>query len=424
MSRCAWSYPAGVGDRTGKLPHRGRSPRPEPRARPSSRPGKAQPQPVQGFVQAAHLTRTAATRIPAHHRPQPRHQRPDARISGSLNDFAHPHWQAKAVGELDLRLIDPITGYPFAPEGLAHLDLDRGRRGRRLSRRRHNPCRRWLVHRHRCGRQGRATRCASSCRSRAVAGPSIVARLSEGGQIDGDLNTLRHWFAVRFSGAATHGTSQPGHPAARAVPAVKPLAPSSSQAPDEITLPINGKETANLQRMSPWTRCWKWSADPPFQHLGFDTRNQWPRKGASGSTATPARSRLTHLLNLTPPAQTAQGKVAASGLIDATYTQRDGAVDLRKFGFAHPRQSVGGFRPSGRLPAQQSKRSGCRVPFAESRRVRRRSARSGIDAQRKVRNRGLASRSRRPGRLCPWLLERLPARSAHHRQPQGYATQR
>ena len=44
-------------------------------------------------------------------------------ISGSLDDFAHPRWQAKAVGELDMRLVDPITGYPFAPEGLAHLDL-------------------------------------------------------------------------------------------------------------------------------------------------------------------------------------------------------------------------------------------------------------------------------------------------------------
>src|SRR6202034_363598 len=29
----------------------------------------------------------------------------------------------RAIGDLDIRLLDPVTGYPDAPDGIAHLDL-------------------------------------------------------------------------------------------------------------------------------------------------------------------------------------------------------------------------------------------------------------------------------------------------------------
>ena len=44
-------------------------------------------------------------------------------VTGTLDDFTHPSWQAKATGDLDMRLLDPVTGYPDAPDGIAHLDL-------------------------------------------------------------------------------------------------------------------------------------------------------------------------------------------------------------------------------------------------------------------------------------------------------------
>ncbi len=47
-------------------------------------------------------------------------------VSGDVEDFTHPRWQARVVGDLDMRLLDPITGYPDAPEGIAHLDLAAG----------------------------------------------------------------------------------------------------------------------------------------------------------------------------------------------------------------------------------------------------------------------------------------------------------
>ena len=69
--------------------------------------------------------------------------------------------------------------------------------------------------------------------------------------------------------------------------------------------------------------------DPPFQHLGFDTRVNGPANAQwiNGDKHTLS---VDALLSLTPPAQAAQGKVLAGGLIDATYTHHDGAVDVRK----------------------------------------------------------------------------------------------
>ena len=45
-------------------------------------------------------------------------------VSGLLQDFAHPRWQARITGELDLRLLEPTLGYNLDPQGIAHLDLD------------------------------------------------------------------------------------------------------------------------------------------------------------------------------------------------------------------------------------------------------------------------------------------------------------
>ena len=35
-----------------------------------------------------------------------------------------PAGRLSVLGDLDMRLLDPVLGYPFAPQGIAHLDLD------------------------------------------------------------------------------------------------------------------------------------------------------------------------------------------------------------------------------------------------------------------------------------------------------------
>jgi translocation and assembly module TamB len=300
----------------------------------SSKPGKAQPQPVQGFVQATlELTRTKAIlnslRITARS-----HGVKDQtlEISGSLEDFAHPRWQARAVGELDMRLLDPITGYPFAPEGLAHLDLTgAGQAGTfRADGSVHVEGGSYI------GTDVVATGVGLDAHLHAdpeqLLITSVVARLRQGGQIDFDLS-LAHWLPTLPGAATMEPTSAAagrsrGARIQRAIP-VKPPQPSNG-----ITLPVNGKVTATFKGVALDTLL-EMVCDPPFQHLGFDTRLNGPATALwiNGDTRTLF---VDTLLSLTPPAQATQGNVLASGLINASYTQRNGAVDLRKLEFHTP----------------------------------------------------------------------------------------
>jgi len=265
-------------------------------------------QSVQGYFAASlDLTRNAATlrslRVTARDRGI---KDRTLEITGTLADFAHPRWQGRIAGDLDLRLVDPMTGYPFAPEGLAHLNLaasgqaatfridggvhvDNGSyigtgvvaTGFRLDARLHADPDQLLV-------------------------SSIVIALRQGGQIAGDLS-LVHWLPIPPKGP---------HP-------LHWLPPDS-----EIDIPVNGKVTAQFKNVTLDTlleMVW----DPPYQHLGFDTSLDGPAtalwvKGDKNTLSVAA------LLSLTPIAPSALGKVPAGGLIDGTFTERDGAVDLRK----------------------------------------------------------------------------------------------
>ena len=292
----------------------------------SSKPGKAPP--VGGFLQATlDLTRTdvflRSLRLTARsHGVKDR----TLEISGSLSDFARPRWQAKAVGELDMRLLDPITGYPFAPEGIAHLDLNgSGEAGSfRADGGVHVEDGAYIgtgvvatgvgldAHLHADPEQLRIT--------------SIVARLRQGGEIDGDL-TLAHWLPS-LPGAATMRPASAPSGKSRSAQSQPALPAKPPQPSDEITIPVNGKVTAQFKDVALDTLL-EMVCDPPFQHLGFDARLNGPANALwiNGDVRTLS---VDALLGLTPPAQAAQGRVRASGLVDATYTQRDGAVDLRK----------------------------------------------------------------------------------------------
>ncbi|MGO9639675.1 MAG: hypothetical protein ACLPSO_17255, partial [Terracidiphilus sp.] len=265
----------------------------------SSRPGKT-PIPVQGFIQATlELTRNAATmrslRITASGRGI---KDRTLEISGTLENFAHPRWMAKAVGELDLRLIDPITGYPFTPEGIAHLDLTASGDGGsfRSDGGVHIEGGSYIgtgvvatgfgldAHVHADPRQLLIT--------------SVVVRLRQGGQIEGDLS-LAPWL------------SPPPTPAKGKSRTIAHPLPSA----DVITIPVNGKVVAQFKDVAVDTIL-EMVCDPPFQHLSFDTRVNGPANAlwVNGDDHTVS---VGALFSLTPPAKAAQGKVLASGLIDA-----------------------------------------------------------------------------------------------------------
>jgi len=290
---------------------------------------KDKTQQVQGFLQATlDVTRTMAIlrslRITASSRGV---KDRTLEISGVLNDFAHPRWQARAAGELDMRLLNPITGYPNAPEGIAHLDLTGAGRGGifRADGSIHVEGGAYI------GTGVIATGVGLDAHVHAdpeqLLITSIIARLRQGGQIEGNL-ALDHWLPT-LPGTHTLSTA-----ASKSRNAQKQPAPSSN----DITLPVNGKVTTQFKNVALDTLLEMVSV-PPFQHLGFDTRINGPATALwiNGDVRTLA---VDALLNLTPPATAAQGKAPASGLVDATYTQRDGAVDLRKLELHLPASQV------------------------------------------------------------------------------------
>jgi len=294
----------------------------------SSKRGKAKPEPVQGFFQAtADLTRNTATlrslRITSRSRGV---KDRSLEISGSLTDFAHPRWQGTVTGELDMRLIDPITGYPFSPEGLAHLDLNgSGEPGTfRADGTIHVDGGAYV------GTGVVARGVGLDAHLHADPGEllisSVVVHLREGGQILGDI-ALAHWLPT-LPGEAMIG------PESSAKGKSRKSGNESAQQPADTTIPVNGKVTANFKDVALDTVL-EMVCDPPFQHLGFDTRLNGPATAlwTNGDTRTLS---VGASLSLTPPAQTTHNMVPASGQIDATYTQQDGAVDLREFDFHTP----------------------------------------------------------------------------------------
>ncbi len=313
----------------------------------SSGPGKEQT--VHGFVQATlDLTRTAAflrsLRVTARsHGVKDR----TLEISGSFEDFAHPRWQGTTAGDLDMRLLDTITGYPFAPEGLAHLVLSgAGHAGDFRAD--------GTVHIEDGAYIGTGVVARGvGLDARVHADPeqllisSIVLRLRQGGQIDGNLS-LDHWLPT-LPGAATIGPASAAAGKSRGARAKAALSVKPPQPSGGATLPVNGNVTAAFKGVALDTVL-EMVCNPPFQHLGFDTRLTGPAtaRWIDGDMRTLV---VGTSLNLAPPAQAAQGKsgapgdnssstaggkVPASGLVDATYTQRDGAVDLRNFEFNTP----------------------------------------------------------------------------------------
>jgi translocation and assembly module TamB len=253
-------------------------------------------------------------------------------VSGQLNDFAHPRWQAHAWGELDIRLVEPITGYPCAPEGVLRLDLaahgeqggfqaegpvhiDGGAyvgtgvvaHGLRLDARVHADARRLLI-------------------------DQVVVRLAQGGAMEGVVD-LAPWLEPPTP------PKKPGTTASRNV------APPPPPIPDIL---MNGRVTAEFKGVS-LDSILQMVSLPPFQKIGFDAQVNGSALALWSHGDTASVSVDGHL-GLSPSAHGVPGEVPASGAIDATYTQRNGGVVLRKFELHLPQSDVEAHGAMGAFP--------------------------------------------------------------------------
>jgi translocation and assembly module TamB len=293
--------------------------------------GKAQP--AHGYFQATlDLTRKAAYLRSLRITSTVRGAKDNTlEISGALDDFADPRWQGKARGVLDMKLLNPVFGYPFAPEGLAHLDLTAAGEGGefRADGSIHVDGGSYIG----TGVVAKGIRLDAQFHAdpKQLQVTSIIARLRQGGQIEGDID-LTPWLP-----------SIPGAAAMEATPVItgklrsarrQAPVPAAPLQPAPVEIPVNGKVTARFRDVSLDTLL-AMVGQPPFQRLGLDTRIDGPATAnwSNGDTQTVV---VGATFSLSPPASAVQGEVPTGGSVDATYTQRNGAVDLRELELKMP----------------------------------------------------------------------------------------
>jgi translocation and assembly module TamB len=244
-----------------------------------------------------------------------------------------------------MRLLDPVLGFPFAPEGIAHLDLNgAGEAGEfRTDGSVHIDGGSYI------GTGVVATGLRVDTHVHADQNrlliTSIVAHLRQGGQLEGVVD-LSPWLATAVPGTAVmQAASTPG--AHNAVHRNAVPAPPAPLHPPPPSIPVNGKVTAQLKDVSLDTILDMVSA-PPFQRLGINGLLNGPAIAtwSKGDTDTVA---VNVNLNM-GPMQHLSGEVAGSGVIDATYTQRNGAVDLGKLDVHLPNSQVTAHGTLGAYP--------------------------------------------------------------------------
>jgi translocation and assembly module TamB len=280
-----------------------------------------------GFFQASlDLTRTAlylrSLRLTSRE-----HGLPDRTldISADLQNFANPHWKAKIQGDFDMRLFDPLVDFPNIPTGVLHMNVDAAgdtgefradgiahvddgalvMPGLVLKRLRVD------THVHIDPRQMVFT--------------SVVARFPQGGQITGDF-TLSPWLSSVPGQANLSPTPTPARPAAPHPTRDRHPAPNLPYEPPFIA--YNGKINAQVKDL-PLDTILDAVIDPPFRRLGFDARVNGPITATftDGYTATTV---VSTQLTIDPTGHPLLGELPASGVLDATYTHKDGSVALRK----------------------------------------------------------------------------------------------
>lgn len=296
----------------------------------------------QGYFQASlDLTRNRATlrslRLTARTEGGPDHT---VDISGSLADFARPRWQGRLDGDLDMHLLDPLFGYGNAPEGIAHLKLSAGGEKGEF----HID---GTVHAEKAAYIGTGVleggidlNAKVHADNQALLITSVSARLGQGGEIDGEV-LLRDWLPVPVTPAVVEAAPPPrpqtsfrkrlrgmlhAGPGAPPKPAQVPAHSTLVKGP-EMMLPVNGTVKAVFKNVRLDTVL-DMVSQPPYQRLGIDALLNGPASATwtHGDDKTLA---VNAQFAMTPSGRTIAGEAPGSGTIDATYTQRDGAVDLR-----------------------------------------------------------------------------------------------
>ncbi len=262
-------------------------------------------------------------------------------IGGALEDFSRPRWQMHASGDLDMRLLEPLTGYPFAPEGLARLNLNATGDTARfdVDGRVHVDDGAYVG----TGVDARGVTLDARVHADAyeLRINNVIARLRQGGLMEGTVD-LTNWLPP----PANMPRMEAAPARLRWTAAGQMTIEASNQ-----TIPVDGKVTAQLKDVSLDTIL-EMVSQRPFQRLGIGALLNGPAT-ATWTKGDPRSVSVSAILNMTPAtagslSSGSAAEVPANGAIDATYTQRDGAVQVRRLELDLPGSRL---QASGKLGA-------------------------------------------------------------------------
>jgi translocation and assembly module TamB len=294
--------------------------------------------PVEGYIQASlDLTRNAAylrsLRLTAHSRGSVDRV---LNLSGELVDFSHTHWKGTATGELDLKLMEPALGYPNTPEGIARVNLSAaGQPGEfRIDGTVHADNASYIgtgVVARGVGLDARVH--ADALRLQIT---NVTARLKPGGQLEGEV-LLDHWIAPLAGTPVIQAAEPPKHEKKGRSHEKAPAVPQAPHAPD-TNLYTNGKVNAYFRNVTLDTVLDMVSL-PPFQRLGLDARLNGPSNAVWGNGDINTLTVSTNF-RLNPSPATPAAETPANGVVEATYLQRNGSVDLRNLQLILPASQI------------------------------------------------------------------------------------
>ncbi len=166
---------------------------------------------------------------------------------------------------------------------------------------------------------------------------SVVARLRQGGQLEGDV-LLDHWVAPIPGTPEMRAATPPIKRSNGSKAKPKTETVQTTPAPVSPDLHTNGKVDAVLKNVSLDTIL-DIVGQAPFQRLGLDARFN----GLAAAVWTNGDVRtlsVTSKLNVNSSGKSLPDEVPVTGAIDATYTQRDGGVDVRRLEIKLPASNL------------------------------------------------------------------------------------
>ncbi len=218
--------------------------------------------------------------------------------TAGVQDFANPHWNLTAQGKVDVREVMALEPVDGVDRGVVDLDLKGQGTQTQFALDGRAKVADAAYHIDTVHITGVDVDTALHATEDDLVFTGVRARIGRGGSVDAEMR-VAHWLGAAFA--------QPGQPASASV--------------------RRGTIRAKLHGISLRT-VMEFVAPRQYNELGFDTVTSgdgfvdWTGDGADLS----ARANVT----MAPSAHTPDGEVPMSGMLDATYFQKNGSVQIRQ----------------------------------------------------------------------------------------------